>query len=618
LTIPCDERRLYRNVCNWINLSKDRKETDSPNPDRGGDGLKYSMFLKPDTTKFCKKFDEIWKKDHVVPVCLSHILEDVPKQDDIYILNDEKGILGPIDTFPQNTYNYDLHLVLRDKENKDRISDIEILLNYHIGIEHPSMASWRCFLFPSTKAGSPYHFVKYLRLNILRMLHVENNLDKVKKLEDISNKLHTLEHQLSRDPNFVPNELASENFHKISITSGHPEIFNYSLVQITGFADMGKEEYNSVREALKLIPDLNELKKPLHNLQGVQRGLVWIPVSEWGKSVMDLHRNRDVIEWAKKIVYGSDAKEKQGHESAKKSINNKVVCIGWEDRRQDNLSSIADSIQNMIIKEKKEEDLYKQMRMVTLSGTEFSDVEIYSVQNATMSLATISKGDLYENLRSLNPRMIDNNIELPKYVKEANGLFPAQNYVSKFGLDRISILEKKMQDAGYDLYNIKNGWLTMGKDGDEKFLDIIPPVIEYSKEDVLGSIWIICDGMHRVYSAIKRAKNEINAQDDETEKEKVKQQDGLTVLAVWPKEESSWEKSPYYAYPCTWESVVSTFNKPPKLFTKQFRVKNDYFVYEMGKRYSELKSMLYDAKNFYRIFGDKDGFPFKIGNQGGE
>jgi len=594
LTVSCEEHRLFRNVCNWIVRSKQWHKTYKPVVAKPKDyGLDYSLFLKGSKIDgFQNHLDENWREYHVVPVCLSPLLDPSAKgnDEDIFILNDKKK-----DNYERNTQGYDLHLVLR--VGKGIGNRYEILLNYHVGIERPSMAPWECFLLPATGVGAPQRFVQILRWNILRLLSLRVSEDS-RKLETIANKLRDIGRKLSIDATFTPHTIASQKFYKISPTTGHPEILNYNLVQVASFVDNDySNDYSAVSAALKRIPTLKTFRKTWTNSLEYRLGLVWVPLEKWGISEIDKIRNGDVSKWAEKYVCVSDAHGKQ-------NVSDEIICIGRKSS-QSKLDSLDSRIKS--IRTQGEKELYDRMRKVVLCGGDsFGDKKyIYNIKNADMSLVTIEKSDLRLYFRdwTLKDAQLPNDAQPPQYVMEAKGLFPAQNYASAFGLKRIERLRKALSRKGRDMLNLK-GYLEIFEDKDRKikFLDVPPPVIEYSNEEALGPIWLICDGLHRIYKAVELAK-----------KDEIKT---LTVLAVWPKTRDGWEKCPYYAFPNTWESVTSTENKPPALYTKQHRVRNETFRGKLEVKHKELEPLLKNPRNFYRLF-DRNYKPFKMGNQGG-
>jgi hypothetical protein len=109
---------------------------------------------------------------------------------------------------------------------------------------------------------------------------------------------------------------------------------------------------------------------------------------------------------------------------------------------------------------------------------------------------------------------------------DADALVPAQRYVQRAELDKIEALAAALRDDEVDLYGLRGYVRFWSPDGPEEGIDLLPPVVECSREPAGPCLKLINDGMHRVYSA-RRAGRPIT----------------VVYVAGVP------DDTPYYAYP---------------------------------------------------------------------
>jgi hypothetical protein len=80
-------------------------------------------------------------------------------------------------------------------------------------------------------------------------------------------------------------------------------------------------------------------------------------------------------------------------------------------------------------------------------------------------------------------------------------LAPAQRYVLKAGVEKILDLRAALLGHGVDVFALDGGvWVRTGDSPDER-IPVIPPVVEESREPDGRTVWIVNDGIHRVFAA---------------------------------------------------------------------------------------------------------------------
>jgi len=81
-------------------------------------------------------------------------------------------------------------------------------------------------------------------------------------------------------------------------------------------------------------------------------------------------------------------------------------------------------------------------------------------------------------------------------------LAPAQRFVLTAGVRAITELANDFEKQGIDIFGLRGGIL-FSTDDHSEIIPFIPPVIEESLEPDGRMVWLINDGIHRVYAAMK-------------------------------------------------------------------------------------------------------------------
>ncbi len=177
-------------------------------------------------------------------------------------------------------------------------------------------------------------------------------------------------------------------------------------------------------------------------------------------------------------------------------------------------------------------------------------------------LEQFSEGDLVQRLREITMlkapdiKIYDNTfISLEKLNVEQ--LAPPQNYILRSELTKVRELKWALQEYGIDIFQL-DGFVRMWLDEDSEPVDILPPVVEESIEKDGSIHFIICDGMHRVYMALR---------------EWVMPQ--VVLIRGIPKD------LPYYAFPVPrgWERVEERDDIPAGYLKKWHRIENYHALY---------------------------------------
>jgi hypothetical protein len=137
-------------------------------------------------------------------------------------------------------------------------------------------------------------------------------------------------------------------------------------------------------------------------------------------------------------------------------------------------------------------------------------------------------------------------------------LVPAQLYVKLSELAKIRALAEALRAHDVDLFALRGYVRFWTPAGPEEGIDVLPPVVECSREAAGPAIKLINDGMHRVYSA--RAAG-----------------CGITVVyaAAIP------DETPYYAYPNPrgWEGVAAVDEIAADFAKKHYRLEPHRSLY---------------------------------------
>ena len=128
---------------------------------------------------------------------------------------------------------------------------------------------------------------------------------------------------------------------------------------------------------------------------------------------------------------------------------------------------------------------------------------------------------------------------------DPDDLTPAQRYVLMPGVRRILELRETLD---VDIFALDGG---LHLHTEDEVIPFIPPVVERSTEPDGRTVWLINDGIHRVYAA-RASGSPIN------------------VVAV------DGASHPYYALAASWEAVVELEALPDGFQKKAYRVPENY------------------------------------------
>ena len=134
-------------------------------------------------------------------------------------------------------------------------------------------------------------------------------------------------------------------------------------------------------------------------------------------------------------------------------------------------------------------------------------------------------------------------------------LAPAQRFVLTPGVETVERIAAGFQQRGIDVFRLRDGLVFWTDDADEDAIPFIPPVIEESLEPDGRTVWLVNDGIHRVYTAMKLGRS-LN----------------IVLAKNVPKE------YPYYAYalPNGWTDVTEFEELPDSFQKKTYRDPTGY------------------------------------------
>jgi hypothetical protein len=149
------------------------------------------------------------------------------------------------------------------------------------------------------------------------------------------------------------------------------------------------------------------------------------------------------------------------------------------------------------------------------------------------------------------------HLEIREQV-DPNSLIPAQKYVLESDFLTIEGLYKTFLQESIDIFALKGGilfWIEDETGQEEGPIPLIPPIIEESIEPDGQKVWLINDGMHRVYTSRKLEKL-------------------INIIFV----QNVPQEYPYYAYPLKngWSDVIEIKEIPDNFLKKEYRNKDNY------------------------------------------
>lgn len=136
-------------------------------------------------------------------------------------------------------------------------------------------------------------------------------------------------------------------------------------------------------------------------------------------------------------------------------------------------------------------------------------------------------------------------------------LSPPQNYILRPELEKVRRLKWALQEHGVDVFRL-DGFVRLSIEGADEPVDLLPPVVEESIERDGTVHFIVNDGMHRVYMALR---------------EWVIPQ--VVFVRGIPKE------LPYYAFPVPggWGSIEERDDLPDGYIKKWHRIEQYHTLY---------------------------------------
>jgi hypothetical protein len=116
-----------------------------------------------------------------------------------------------------------------------------------------------------------------------------------------------------------------------------------------------------------------------------------------------------------------------------------------------------------------------------------------------MSVARFSREELLARVAQVRLRGFDGarpyeGASLELMTVDPDSLAPAQRYVLRPTVNEILSLREELLGEGLDMFALDGGAYVRG-------VPVIPPIVEESVEPDGRTVWIINDGIHRVYAA---------------------------------------------------------------------------------------------------------------------
>jgi hypothetical protein len=168
-----------------------------------------------------------------------------------------------------------------------------------------------------------------------------------------------------------------------------------------------------------------------------------------------------------------------------------------------------------------------------------------------MTVETFSRDELLERISEVRLRGFDgarpySRESLDLVSLSTDELAPAQRYVLRPTVQDIVSLREELLAHGLDMFALDGGAYVRGT-------PVIPPIVEESHEPDGRTVWIINDGIHRVYAARSL---------------------GLPITVVRAREVSH----PYYALalPGGWSDVEELDELPERYEKKTYRDPSNY------------------------------------------
>jgi hypothetical protein len=124
-----------------------------------------------------------------------------------------------------------------------------------------------------------------------------------------------------------------------------------------------------------------------------------------------------------------------------------------------------------------------------------------------LSAEPFGRDELLARLEQTRLRGFDNahvyekaTLELAPAV-DTDELAPAQRYVLKPGVETVLELRAALLERGIDVFALDGGAYVRTADAPDETIPVIPPIVEESLEPDGRTVFVINDGIHRVYAA---------------------------------------------------------------------------------------------------------------------
>ncbi|HEY0132353.1 MAG TPA: hypothetical protein VGB57_13215 [Allosphingosinicella sp.] len=123
-----------------------------------------------------------------------------------------------------------------------------------------------------------------------------------------------------------------------------------------------------------------------------------------------------------------------------------------------------------------------------------------------LEVETFGREELLDALRETRLRGFDGarvyaDATLELVESDPAELTPAQRYVLREGVEKILGLQAALLERGIDVFALEGGLWVRTADSPEERIPVIPPIVEESREPDGRTVWIVNDGLHRVFAA---------------------------------------------------------------------------------------------------------------------
>lgn len=140
-------------------------------------------------------------------------------------------------------------------------------------------------------------------------------------------------------------------------------------------------------------------------------------------------------------------------------------------------------------------------------------------------------------------------------LSDTDTLVPAQNYVLKPSVETVLRMRAALSQEGVDFFALDGGAYVRTSEAPDEVIPVIPPIVEESREPDGRTVFIISDGLHRVFAARSM---------------------GLPISVVVVRGVPA--EYPYYAYALQngWSEVAELDELPDNYQKKEYRQPDNY------------------------------------------